>query len=672
MRYRWLAGLAFVAIVSSAAAQSVKGPIHPTPPRQAPSWPSLQRFSGDADFLQYVRTVRAIRDAEERRRYHGGYDSDSATGAIPPPPPPPPPPPAVAAPAPMQAQSRADSSVSMPAGASVTNVQTQGVDEGDIVKQLGRFLVVLQDGRLFVVDTTPGGQPGLALTSRANVYRDARNQMWYDEMLVSGNRILVTGYSYRESASEITVFTLNDAGQLHREAIYYLSSNDYYSAENYATRLVNGNLVVYTPLNISYLNPDQPMRWPLIRRWVRDGERQAETTRGKPLFDAHDIYKPLRPTLSPFVHSVSVCPLGDLRSGDELDCHTTAFVGAWQREFFVSTSDIYLWVNASWGDSECQRNGPNNAVPSTLYQVPLSGSTPRALFTRGAPTNQFALDANGGEFRALLGWQPCGGGGGEHPQVRYFHVPLSALSTTPRTAGDFAYVNVPSPDGAQYEPRFTENYLVYGSRPTYSSYPPQGQTVTGRVVAVPVARPRNTFTLEAPHGVLRIERAGASNIALTGYRNDDGLSVSLLDLRGRPRIVDTHLLEGRYESENRSHAFNSLIGPEGGLMGLPTVGGIKESGRLVFRSEVSDLSFLSVNAAGQLNDMGRLNANDNAPDPTYHCEVSCIDWYGNSRAIFTGGRIFALSGTEMVEGGISGNRIGERRRLNLSQPPPRS
>ncbi len=68
--------------------------------------------------------------------------------------------------------------------------------------------------------------------------------------------------------------------------------------------------------------------------------------------------------------------------------------------------------------------------------------------------------------------------------------------------------------------------------------------------------------------------------------------------------------------------------------------------------------------------MGLLNANDHAQDPSYHCEVSCIDWYGNTRAIFTGGRIFALSGTEMIEGGVSGDRIGERRRLNLSAPPP--
>ena len=64
MRFRWLASLAFVAIVGSAAAQPVKPPIRETPHQQPPTWPSLQRFSGDAEFLQYVRNVAALRDAE--------------------------------------------------------------------------------------------------------------------------------------------------------------------------------------------------------------------------------------------------------------------------------------------------------------------------------------------------------------------------------------------------------------------------------------------------------------------------------------------------------------------------------------------------------------------------------------------------------------------------------
>ena len=42
--------------------------------------------------------------------------------------------------------------------------------------------------------------------------------------------------------------------------------------------------------------------------------------------------------------------------------------------------------------------------------------------------------------------------------------------------------------------------------------------------------------------------------------------------------------------------------------------------------------------------------------PAIACEVSCIDWYGNSRPIFTDGRIFALTGTELIEGRIFDGR----------------
>ncbi|HTU11159.1 MAG TPA: hypothetical protein VMG08_09710, partial [Allosphingosinicella sp.] len=50
----------------------------------------------------------------------------------------------------------------------------------------------------------------------------------------------------------------------------------------------------------------------------------------------------------------------------------------------------------------------------------------------------------------------------------------------------------------------------------------------------------------------------------------------------------------------------------------------------------------------------------------YRCEVSCIDWYGNSRPIFTGGRIFALTGTELIEGAMESGGIRETRRLDIA------
>src|SRR6201999_3546897 len=110
------------------------------------------------------------------------------------------------------------SRVAPPRNPSITNNQMRGVEEGDIIKQIDHYLLVLQDGRIFVIDMNAGGtarQPGreLRLTDRMNVYRyvspNRWNETWYDEMLVSGDRILVTGYSYEVQASELAVFRLD-------------------------------------------------------------------------------------------------------------------------------------------------------------------------------------------------------------------------------------------------------------------------------------------------------------------------------------------------------------------------------------------------------------------------------------------------------------------------------
>ena len=57
-----------------------------------------------------------------------------------------------------------------------------------IVKQIGRHLVVLQDGRLFSADLGTGAGAPLRLADRIDVYRSPQNAAsWYDEMLVQGD-----------------------------------------------------------------------------------------------------------------------------------------------------------------------------------------------------------------------------------------------------------------------------------------------------------------------------------------------------------------------------------------------------------------------------------------------------------------------------------------------------
>jgi len=248
--------------------------------------------------------------------------------------------------------SRASSSSPGSSGAtSITNTQNFGVDEGDIVKEVNGYLIVLQDGRLFSIDT--GSSPDeLALIDRVNIYQDVEYDSWYDELLVFDNLLLVTGYSYEADATELAVFELSEGGKFTHRSTFYKTSDDYYDSKNYATRLVDDKLILYTPLHLTNIDSRKSIKWPVMRRWTGVKNKGEPWTKGRNLFDARNIHYPIQRTVSPILHTVSICPL-DLRPGDELNCKTQAIVGPANAEWYVSrhplalkTRNLLLYMNS--------------------------------------------------------------------------------------------------------------------------------------------------------------------------------------------------------------------------------------------------------------------------------------------------------------------------------------
>ncbi|NML04620.1 beta-propeller domain-containing protein [Sphingomonas sp. G-3-2-10] len=681
----WMLLLATALALPLAAHAQTPDPETRPLPRSLTS-PTLERFSSEGELRAYLRRVRA--EAKKRGAWWAGRSGPVLVAQLQDPQDPP-------CPTPEDCPKGEGESILVTGSraappASITNVQEAGVDEGDIVKQIGPFLLVLQDGRIFAIDTR--GRDGLALVDRVNVYRDKDSGAWYDEMLVQDDHVIVTAYSYEEDATEVSVFSLSKEGKLASEGVFLMSSNDYYDTENYATRLVGDQLVVYAPLDLTDFDPDSKFEWPVVRRWLPEAEREKGEARGVPLFDARSIYKPIQETIQPTVHTISTCPIGAIRPGRDMRCRTTAVIGPGDRQFYVTPTDAWLWVgpandeyDPSRWDPDCDewgRRGPADAHPAALFRMPLSGDEPTALRTKGMPFDQFSFDARDGRFRALLGWVPivCGGKSSEEyptPSLHLMDVPLSALDWRPYEAPARAYTLLPSPGARMVENRFTDTQLVYAGRTGWGHSRPYDaddddfKPLSTTAVAVPLRDPRAAKSLSVPHSVVRLERIGEDAV-MTGYTDGAGLKISVLDLSGeQPRLGAPTFLRNRFESEGRSHAFNSMIAPAGdGLFGLPTVVREDDDTTWYWRSAPSDISFFAIDRAREVTRLGELKASprDSAVDPDYECEVSCIDWYGNSRPIFTGGRVFALSGTELVEGKVEGARIVEIRRLNLSKP----
>ncbi|OYW86757.1 MAG: hypothetical protein B7Z22_05980, partial [Hyphomonas sp. 32-62-5] len=152
--------------------------------------PSLSKFRSEEEFKDWIKATREAAEARGIGRYYPPVaaapptDMAMAVGS--------PPPAAEAAPA-QEVVVTGSAAPDSSANPEITNNQKAGVDEGGIIKQIGQHLVILQDGRLFVTDLMPGGEPGLKLADRADVYRSSDEDTWYDEVLVAGRTILVTG-----------------------------------------------------------------------------------------------------------------------------------------------------------------------------------------------------------------------------------------------------------------------------------------------------------------------------------------------------------------------------------------------------------------------------------------------------------------------------------------------
>ncbi len=547
------------------------------------------------------------------------------------------------------------------AAESVTNVQHAGVDEGGIVKLHGNHLVVLRRGRLFTVDI--GSKTGAVFGDKGTLSPVAvvdaygpdmdPSGTWYDEMLIAGDTIFVIGYSYSRGGTEIGLFTIDGNGRLAYGSTYHLRSADYYSARNFASRLVQGKLVFYSPLPLSwqYLRgEDFRMAFPALRKW----HAGATTAEFRSTASARSIYKPL-PSLDlddPLaLHSVTTC---EARDG-ELACESSVVIGPWGRVFYVSPESVYVWTTNS-------RRAPSETLPgqsvrndSVLYRLPLDGSAPGALAVDGSPVDQLSfLDGGDGFLNVLVG--ASGGGDGmwrsynSRGQLGLLRIPLDSFADGSTAAPPERYRRLPGPESGALQNRYVGDFLLYGA--AYGASDCYAVRWKGKEDAVRMA---------LGHQVERIEALG-SNALVAGNSGRD-LILTSVRLQDRPAAVSGYTRKNAVQGEQRSHGF--FYKPEdadNGLLGLPVVGA--ERGRSSLRRDSASILFLR-NHSLQLADIGELAAKAENTDDG--CRASCVDWYGNVRPLFLRGRIFALLGYEIVEGELTGqDRIREVQRVNFA------
>lgn len=534
---------------------------------------------------------------------------------------------------------------------SITNVQTSGVDEGDIVKRSGDHLVVLRRGRLFTVRI---GADQLQPIASINAWAPGADpdNTWYDEMLVSDGTVVVIGYSYDRGGTEIGLFDLDQNGRLGYRATYQMRSNDYYSARNYASRLLGRKLIFYTPLEVdTYASaPDEFL--PALRHWHL-GATPADFKRILPATRIYRNGADLDPDETIALHTVSICDL----DAPTLQCQSTAVLGGEGRAFYVSEDAVYVW-NAPWNPDEDKPNA------SAVFRIPLDGTAPTGLRTSGSPIDQMSFLQRDGYLNVLVGSEADGEGmwssRSRAGELALLRIPLDRLGDGTQAARASDYRVLPVAEGADVydlSNRYVGDWLLYGEGNDWGR-----RSAPRRVHSVRFASADPAVVTHLTHPIERIDALGSDAIVV-GTTGPD-LQFTSLHLDQTAAAVSVYVQPNATQGDERTHGFfYRPTNDDEGVVGLPVLG-FDPNGD----GATASVLFLRNQALR----LGRMGALDSRPsfDSNDGCQVSCVDWYGNARPIFIGTRVFALLGYELVEGRIDGDRIVERRRADFGPEKP--
>jgi hypothetical protein len=384
-------------------------------------------------------------------------------------------------------------------------------------------------------------------------------------------------------------------------------------------------------------------------------------------------------TLEPYLHQITICDLSAMTEGGKPQCVAKAFVGPSATELYVSPAHIYLW-NTAGDDYEvgCEEIGINlnrrakaKQVPlSAIYRMTLADDSVSVASARGWLPDQFFVDEYQSRLRALVLWTPggCWEEGEHRQQWSFVSLDAKQFRAEWRHPQNHSFVATPlTPYGAP-KARFVDEWLVYGSSNTDEDVAmSKPQT---RIVTLNERRSDRAQELTIGHSAIRIERLGQDAL-VNGYAPDaKGLHVSVVGLNRQARVIDSLLLPNRFESEGRNHAFNYTFEGDDIVMGLPTIQRDIDAHQRYWYSDESDLSYIRF-AKKRLTPLGVLAVTpkkESAEPSDYECEVSCIDWYGNARPIFTPDGWFGLMGTELVELDRNSDTLQSLRRLDLLKP----
>ena len=490
------------------------------------------------------------------------------------------------------------------------------LEQGTIVKRHGDVLLVLQRGRLFSFAIGGGRLDSVTVASTSE---DGGFDDWYDEMFVWERTVILVGSGGAGNRSSVVLFDLDAAGRLRYRETHQIRADDYdASASRYSARLIGDRLLLFTSMFL--VDHDDPSDWLPAMGRIQDAGTPAPMT----VMPETRVFRPVNP-LGPYTRAFASI---SCRVAPTFSCHATVILGEVLRAYYVSPSAAYAWTAPTdWFDDD----------RSVVYRFPLDASPVTAIGVHGMPGNQ--LDFLEDERHHLnVSIRNADG-------ISLLRIPIASFADGKTDAAANDYRSVAEGTQLYSVSHFVGRYLVASIS--------QERVEPDKVVLVMDRERGRLHSLTLPHVVEGIEPVGADAVVIGP--GDGGTGVTAISLGATPRAGNTLILPHAPGDEVYTHA--SLYHPRranSGMVGLPV--------RVFGRSGVDDTHVeqlvlvdkqgLALARAGEINVAQRYD--DSYSEPTPH-------------PFFIGDRLFAVLGTELVEGRVSGRQIGPLRRIDLKR-----
>lgn len=602
---------------------------------------SIHRFGSDEELGRYMEGVAARALAAAKASKAGGQSASTES-----------------------AKDNAPSEAGTASNANVTNNQEgASVDEGGIVKNIDDALIVLRRGRLSVVRTAPE----LARTSRIDVAAvpELGQGVWYDELLVKEDRVAVIGYRYSPVATsggrvftgstEINTFLYRN-GSLERDDTIFLESYDYFSGNNYTARSIGDVLVLQSPtpaLRWQSANELPKLQIPHKARLSKQGSIVDEG----PLFSGRDVFVPLETNGYPLFQSFVKCDWKSVSLNKDFSCLTTSILSPWRQEHYAAQERFYMVTGRH------------------IYAYDLQSDTLAAHRFDGQAADQFSFAERKGVLHAVVtsplsrsseskdnDSSMIGGDYGGLSRIELLSLPLANFNDRGDQKLDATRHKIL--EGSIYlrKSRFFEDSVALAVEQFGWNKSNLPEIVTESSLHLIGFGERNLpGSIELAHyrnneQIVRLEQGNGSTFLAFVQSFGPNINLSLQSFSSSygcftPGKLGEVTLNNVMQGEWRSHGFFM----SGGRFGIAT----RTSAEPQRWWQVdSGITFGSLDARGQFGKMSNLSAPqlDEDQAKAQDCAVSCVDWYGNTRPIFLGDKVYALMGSKFAQ--VNGDGSG--------------